>query len=85
MADAFGSFITAMLSVLGDWIDGIAGGFSEMVTKLLFTYTEATGGTLTITGLNAFGYFVAVTAGISLAVGISRLVYMLVVTIGGKK
>lgn len=60
---------------------GIATGVTSMATGLLLE-TDATTGAVS---LSAFGGIIAIFAGFSLGLGVCRLVYMFIVSIGGKR
>jgi len=83
MVNTFLTIMQSFLSVLTGGIvtvgEGVGSGIVAIVTNLMFVTDTTTGA---ITDLNAFGYTIALMAGISLAIAISKLVYHFIASIG---
>jgi len=62
---------------------GIGQGLSTLAREMFTTYTESQG-VYTITGLNVFGGLVVVFGGVSLAIALSRLIYLWVSSLGAR-
>lgn len=77
------SILTEIIEILTGGIVGIASsigeGLSTLATSIFLTTTEG------VTSLSTFGVLIAVFAGISLAVGLSRAVVGWVSSLGAKK
>lgn len=75
------SVLTEIISILVAGITDLAGGIGEglgaLVTSIFLT--EGTGGEMT---LSVFGGVVVIFAGISLAIGLSRLIFNWVTSLG---
>lgn len=77
-----------MGAVLNDFIDLLVGGIQEMAqgigsglnTAFTEMFLETNNGA--ITGLSTFGGVVAVMAGIALAIGLTRLVFLFITNLG---
>lgn len=81
------SILSEIISYLTGGITGIAegigSGLSVLARDMFLTYTTAAeGGAVTITGLSTFGALVCIFAGIGLAVGLSRLIFNWVTSLG---
>lgn len=78
------AILTQIIEILVGGITGIAegigSGLSTLATSIFLTTGE--GGT---TGLSTFGVLVVVFAGISLAIGLSRLVVRWISSLGGSR
>lgn len=62
---------------------GVGQGLSVLARDMFLTYTTAAeGGAITVTGLSTFGSLVVIFAGIGLAVGLSRLIFNWVTSLG---
>ena len=75
--------LTEIISLLVGGITGIAQGIGTGVQSLVSSLFLDTSGTGTV--LSTFGGMVAIFAGIALAVGLSRLIFNWLITLGGKK
>lgn len=77
-----------MTAVLNDFIDLLVGGIQSMAQGIgsglntAFTEMFLTTSNGTITGLSTFGGVVAVMAGIALAIGLTRLVFLFITNLG---
>lgn len=79
--------LTEIINLLVGGISGIATGIGQglaILAREMFTTYSVADNVYTITGLNTFGALVAVFAGISLAVGLSRLIYHWVSSLGAR-
>ena len=75
--------LTEIIQLLVGGIQGIATGIGTGVQSLVSSlFIDSSG---TAMALSTFGGMVAVFAGIGLAVGLSRLIFNWLVTLGGKK
>lgn len=77
MSAVLSEIITLLTSGLTQMATGIGGGLTALVTSI---FIDTTGDGMT---LSVFGGVVVVFAGISLAVGLSRLVVRWVSSLGG--
>lgn len=77
------AIVTAIISILTAGITGmstaIGGGLSQLVQNIFFTTSGET------TSMSALGTMVVVFAGISLAIGLSRLVVRWLSSFGGSR
>lgn len=81
------AIVTQIIAILVSGIKGIATGIGEGLSSLvqsIFFVTETVGETTT-TVMSTFGILVCVFAGISLAIGLSRLVVRWLSTLGGSR
>lgn len=81
------SILQEIISLLVGGITGIAQGIGQGVSTLaqsIFLQTTGTGADA-VTTLSTFGVFVAIFAGISLAIGLSTKIFMWLSTLGGRK
>lgn len=81
------TILNEIIELLTGGITGIAAGvgqgLSVLARDMFLTYTTAAeGGAITITGLSTFGSLVVIFAGIGLAVGLSRLIFNWVTSLG---
>lgn len=76
--------LTEIISLLVGGISGIATGIGEGLSKLVAEIFVTTSESGTVTGLSIFGGLIAVFGGISLAVGLSRMVVGWVMSLGGR-
>ena len=77
------SILTEIVGLLVGGIQGLATGIGSGVSSLVNSiFIDATG---TTPALTAFGGLVAVFAGISLAIGLSRWVMNFLTSLGAKK
>lgn len=75
--------LTEIISLLTGGITGMATGIGEGLSSLVTAiFLEGTGETL---ALSVFGGVIAIFAGISLAVGLSKLVVRWVSSLGGSR
>lgn len=78
--------VAQIISILGSGITGVAGfigsGINTLVNDLFFTTTGT--GADAVTTMSMFGIMVCVFAGISLAIGLSRLIVQWLGSLGGK-
>lgn len=70
--------LTSGISKMGE---GIGSGLSSLVQNMFLKVNESG----TIEGLSTFGIVLVVFAGVSLAIGLSRLVYRFVSSLGARK
>lgn len=77
------AIVTQIIAILTAGLQGIAtgigGGLRALVDSIFFTTTGDT------TSISTFGIMVVVFAGISLAIGLSRLVVRWLSTLGGSR
>lgn len=73
------SLIEILVGGLVSMSRGIADGIIAMITNLFFVSADGA-----ITGLSVFGILVAVFAGISLAVALTRLTYRWLISLGAR-
>lgn len=81
------AIVTQIISILTAGIKGIATGIGEGLSSLvqsIFFVTTTVGDTTTTT-MSTFGILVCVFAGISLAIGLSRLVVRWLSSLGGSR
>lgn len=71
--------ITILTAGLQGIATGIGGGLKALVDSVFFTTAEG------VTSMSTFGIMVVVFAGISLAIGLSRLVVRWLSTLGGSR
>lgn len=75
--------VTQIIAILVAGLQGIAtgigGGLKALVDSVFFTTVEG------VTSISTFGIMVVVFAGISLAIGLSRLVVRWLSTLGGSR
>lgn len=71
--------VEILVSGLTEMAQGIGAGVSELAKSLFFTSVE--GGTET---LSIFGVLIVVFAGISLAIGLSRLIFHWLTSLGAR-
>lgn len=75
--------VTQIIAILVAGLQGIAtgigGGLKALVDSIFFTTVEG------VTSMSTFGIMVVVFAGISLAIGLSRLVVRWLSTLGGSR
>lgn len=80
------AIVEQIVSILGAGITGVASfigsGLNNLVNDLFFTTTGT--GSDAVTTMSMFGIMVVVFAGISLAIGLSRLVVQWLGSLGGK-
>lgn len=77
------AILTQIISILVGGIKGIASGIGEGLSSLATSiFLDTTG---EAAALSVFGMFVAIFAGISLAVGLCRLVVRWISTLGGSR
>lgn len=81
------TILNEIIELLTGGITGIAAGvgqgLSVLARDMFLTYTQAAeGGAITVTGLSTFGSLVVIFAGIGLAVGLSRLIFNWVTSLG---
>lgn len=80
-ATGIGAAFTAFLEILVGGIEtvatGVAAGANTYVMSLFFTTTEGV-----ITGLSPMGGIIAVFAGVSLAIGLTTLLYQFITSLG---
>lgn len=81
------TILNEIIELLTGGITGIAAGvgqgLSVLARDMFLTYTTAAeGGAITVTGLSTFGSLVVIFAGIGLAVGLSRLIFNWVTSLG---
>ena len=80
------AIVEQIVSILGAGITGVASfigsGLNSLVNDLFFTTTGT--GSDAVTTMSMFGIMVVVFAGISLAIGLSRLVVQWLGSLGGK-
>lgn len=81
METGIGAAFTAFLEILVGGIEtvatGIASGANTYVMSLFFTSADGV-----ITGLSAMGGIIAVFAGIALAIGLTKLLYSFITSLG---
>lgn len=75
--------ISILVSAITSLASGIGSGISDLVDAVFFT-TTGTGADATTT-LSTFGIMICIFAGISLAVGLSRLIVHWLSTLGGSR
>ena len=77
------AIVTEIIAILTAGLTGIAtgigGGLKALVDAIFFTTVEGT------TTMSTFGIMVCVFAGISLAIGLSRLIVRWLSTLGGSR
>lgn len=77
------TIVTQIIAILTAGITGIATGIgtglSQLVNSIFFQTVEG------VTSMSTFGVLVVVFAGISLAIGLSRLVVRWLSTLGGSR
>ena len=81
------SIVQEIISILVAGISGIATGIGDGIKALVdsvFFTTTSSGGTTTTT-MSTFGIMVCVFAGISLAIGLSRLIVHWLSTLGSSR
>lgn len=81
------AIMTEVISILVSGIQGLASGIGNGLKSLVdavFFTTTGTGADTTTT-LSTFGIMVCIFAGISLAVGLSRLIVHWLSTLGGSR
>lgn len=78
MLEVLSSFVETLVGGIADMATGIGTGVNQFVTDLFLTV--GTNGA--VEGLSVFGGVVAVFGGVSLAVGIGRLVFGWIRSIG---
>lgn len=78
MGNALSEFVQTLVGGISDVATGIGSGANKFVTDLFLT-VDAEGA---VTGLSTFGGTVAIFAGVSLAVGLTTLVFNWVRSIG---
>lgn len=81
------SIVTEIIAILTAGIKGIATGIGEGLSDLVNSifFVTTTVGDTTTTEMSTFGILVCVFAGISLAIGLSRLVVRWLSTLGGSR
>lgn len=79
--------VTEIISILTAGLSGIAtgigNGLKALVDSVFFTTTGSSGSTTTV--MSTFGIMVCVFAGISLAIGLSRLIVRWLSSLGGSR
>lgn len=80
MGNVLSEFVQILVGGITDVATGIGAGANEFVTDLFLTV--GTDGT--VTGLSTFGGTVAIFGGISLAIGLTTLVFNWVRSIGNR-
>ena len=80
MTTILSEIISLMVGGITGIAEGIGQGLSTLATKVFLSGTAESGYTLSV-----FGALVAIFAGISLAVGLSRLVVRWVSSLGGSR
>lgn len=81
------AIVTQIIAILTSGIKGIAQGIGEGLSSLvqsIFFVTTGTGDAA-VTTMSTFGILVCVFAGISLAIGLSRLVVRWLSSLGGSR
>lgn len=78
MSEVLKSFIQIFISGLTDFAKGIGAAINDTVASMFLVTNEAG----TVTGLSTFGGVLAIFAGISLAVGITKLIFHFVKGLG---
>lgn len=81
------SIVTEIISILTAGITGMASGIGKGLSSLVdevFFVTTGTGDTAT-KSMSTFGIMIVVFAGISLAIGLSRLVVRWLSSLGGSR
>lgn len=77
------SILQEIIQIITGSLTGIAQAIGEAlttaVTSIMFTTAEGT-----ITGLSTFGIVILIFAGLSLAFGLTRLVYQFVTSLGNR-
>lgn len=77
------AILTEIISLLVGGITGIASGLGTGIQSLVSSlFIDSTGSAM---ALSTFGGMVAIFAGIGLAVGLSRLIFNWLITLGGRK
>lgn len=79
MADVLSEIITLLTSGISNMATGIGTGLGNLVESIFLKV--GTDGT--VTGLSTFGGIIVIFAGVSLAIGLSRLVVKWVSSLGG--
>lgn len=72
-------YLTELIELLVGGIEGMATGIGKGVSTLVSNFMTTSSG-----GLSAFGGFVAVFAGISLAIGLGRLILHWATSLGAR-
>lgn len=80
MASVLQEIITLLVAGISDLAQGIGAGLTDLVTNIFLTTGE--GGAQQ---LSVFGGVVVIFAGISLAIGLSRLIFNWVTSFGRSK
>lgn len=78
MSAVLNDFIELLVGGIQEMAQGIGSGLNSAFTEMFLTTSEQG----TITGLSTFGGVVAVMAGIALAIGLTRLVFMFITNLG---
>lgn len=78
MADVLQDFIELLVGGIQQMAQGIGSGLNSAFTEMFLTTSEQGA----ITGLSTFGGVVAVMAGIALAIGLTRLVFLFITNLG---
>jgi len=81
MSAVLTEIITLITGGLSNMATGIGAGIGNLVTEIFLTVNESG----EVTGLSTFGGVIVVFAGISLAIGLSKLVVHWVSGLGGSK
>lgn len=76
------SIVTILVSGLKEMAQGIGEGISELAQALFFTETTVEG--VATQELSIFGTLIVVFAGIALAIGLSRLIFHWLTSLGAR-
>ena len=76
------SIVTILVSGLKEMAQGIGEGISELAQALFFTETTVEG--VVTQELSIFGTLIVVFAGIALAIGLSRLIFHWLTSLGAR-
>lgn len=80
MASVLQEIITLLVAGISDLAQGIGAGLTDLVTSIFLTTGE--GGVMQ---LSVFGGVIVIFAGISLAIGLSRLIFSWITSFGSSK
>ena len=85
MTLTFGALLQELIGYLVGGITGIASGLGTGITSLVTAlFISGTGTTDDPYGLSVFGSVIAIFGGVSLAIGISRLIFKWIVSLGAR-